>query len=190
MTPKSAAIVACRLLAIWFFVQTMQSSVNVISAFTTSGSFALLQIANTPTPQYVLALAVLITINLGASVILWLGASVLAESMARGADAEVLSPSAIGIRYWQSLGFSLVGMFVLVQGLTSLVGYLGAATFLSGVGANGLFDSEYLYGRTWSEVAIALVQFPIGLALLLWSQKTIRVLDYLQRRGRDESSND
>jgi len=190
MTPKSFAVVACRLLAVWFFVQAMQSFVNVVSTFIALGSFAWLRSANTSTSPYVLFLAVLLVINLGASVVLWLGSSVFAESMARGTGTEASNQGALGVKNWQALGFSLIGMFVLVQGLTTLAGYFGAITFLSNVGARSLLDSDYLYTITWTQIAIALAQLLIGLALLLWAQKTIRVLDYLQRRGRDESSND
>lgn len=192
MTPKSFAIVACRLLAVWFFVQAAQSLYGVISNFLPLGRPGWARIGSYSVLRSVLYLGMFPLILVCASVVLWLGTSVLAGYMTRDVESEVSNRSENGVVSWQAVGFSLIAMFAVMQGFSNLVGSLGFAMFVSSSSVSGVTKTLFneLTARTWLQIAVALVQFVVGLILLLWSQKTIRVLDYLQRGGRDESSND
>ena len=123
---------------------------------------------------------------MGASAVLWLGVFVMAQSMTRGLKEE-RTENAAGIVGWQSVGFSVVGIFVFAQGLATLIGYLALMAWLSSANAKTFFGDFNSQMTTWRQVVGAVAQVLVGLALLLWSQKTIRVLDFLTRSGRNEN---
>ncbi|HVF85625.1 MAG TPA: hypothetical protein VM821_06565 [Abditibacteriaceae bacterium] len=118
-------------------------------------------------------------VDLGASVVLWLGASVLAENVTRDVETSGTHQSKSEIVGWQAVGFSLIGLYVFLQGFNTLSAY-----FISKI----LLSSSDLDALSWPQNALALLQFAVGLILLFRAQKAIRVLDYLQRVGRDEAS--
>jgi len=64
--------------------------------------------------------------------------------MTRGADikAEESGANEIGLRDWQAVGFSLIGMFIFLQGLTGLFGLLGLKMLLSGTNV-GCFSEQW-----------------------------------------------
>ncbi len=183
MTPKSAAIVACRLLAIWFFVQAARSFPNYINTYVAFSRIS----PGTLTWTNGASLGATLTVDVGASFVLWLGAAVLAGNMTRGIETTTSKQSEMGIVGWQAVGFSLIGLFLTVQGFSVLAGLLGLKAVLASAPWNSLFQSKAV---SWPQIATAVAQFIVGLILLLWAQKTIRVLDYLQRGGHDGSSND
>lgn len=185
MTPKSFAVVACRLLAIWFFVQSLRDFADTVSQVWHARNWSPPPIVGYPPfLSHILNYGLAPLVSLCAAVILWLGAFVLAENMTRGTQ-EAEHDDKIGIGHWQAVGFSLVGTFLCAQGLSFLGGYV----------VSYLFAPMSLYGRydtaeTWTNLTIGATQFVIGFALLFWSQKTIRVLDYLARGGRDETDSE
>ena len=188
MTPKSFAVVACRLLAVWFFVQAAQSLYGAIINLLPLGRAGWSRAGSSSALQSVLYLGMFPLIFVCASFVLWLGASVFAEYMTRGVESEVSNRVEGGIVSWQAVGFSLIGMIALVQGFSNLVGGLGYVVVLFSGKAGTVFHD--IVAKLWLQSAVAVVQSLLGLALLFRAQKTIRVLDYLQRGGRDESSND
>lgn len=79
MTPKSVATIACRLLAMWFFVQAARDFVGAIANFVEYGFSPRVQSISS-----IVRLCVAPVIDLGAGVVLWLGAFVLADNMMCG----------------------------------------------------------------------------------------------------------
>lgn len=92
--------------------------------------------------------------------------------------------SNVGIYGWQALGFSLIGMFVCAQGLTTLLATIGMNLFRSSAFT---YTSGSILEQAWSQNAVGAAQLLIGFALLFYAQRTIRVLDYVRRAGRDET---
>ena len=179
MTPKSFAIVACRLLAVWFFAQATRGFADAISKILEARSTGFPPIVGFPPLwQSVASLSLPLIVDLGASFVLWLGASVLAENATRDVETGVAHQSKNEIIGWQAVGFSLIGLYVFVQGLNTLLSY-----FISKI----LLSASDLDAFPWPSNLYALVQFVVGLVLLFRAQNTIRVLDYVQRGGRDES---
>ncbi len=186
MTPKSFAIVACRLLAIWFFVDAVHDFVR--AAYTTytyvnSSSGAKTFAASWYASSVVYSVA-LPLINLCACCVLWIGASTLAKMML-GAEIHTSNESRFEMRNWQSVGLSLIGAFVALQGISALTSYLVLRMSYSTAAWNAIYSKDLFTGR---QIATAAVQTILGLILLFRAQKTIRVLEYLQRGGRDETS--
>jgi hypothetical protein len=187
MTPKAVAIIACRLLAIWFFVQAARNYADTISRMFEMRNAGIQPIVGyPPLVQHILYSSVGPLADLGASVVLWLGASVLAGYMTRGMQNNVATAKETKISNWQTLGFSLIGMLLCAQGLSFSCGYIASLLFAGNIPYYGPFYSA----ETWPKIIVSAAQFLVGLILLFRAQKTIRVLDYLQRGGRDGSSND
>lgn len=189
MTPKNVATIACRLLAIWFFVQAMKDFATAINGYLLMRSAYISAppspIGSPPFMQSPLPFVVLPSVtHLGACVVLWLGAPILAKNMTRDLETSTSPPSEGGASSWQNVGFSLIGAGFLFQGLSTLSSYFGVKFFMAPSNFTTMFDSQAT--RLWQQNALAVSQCFFGFVLLLWSQKTLRALDYLQRGGRDQ----
>ena len=189
MTPKSFAVVACRLLAVWFFVQALHgfftTMVNVFH-FAYSGPPPIIGYPNPS--SYAVYMSLPFVVELSASVVLWLGAFILAESATYRIEKGTLEQGRFGIAEWQAVGFSLIGLYFFLQGFNTLVSYFSAKIFLPTSYLDILFVSAEQ--QTWPRIAVAFAQVVSGLIVLFYAQKTIRVLDYLQRGGRDETADE
>ncbi len=188
MTPKNIAIIACRLLAIWFFVESTRDSVaavangmQLVASRNANRATGFLSVfPNTQTPlscQDILSLAAFPLVHFCAAVILYLGASVLGESMTRGMKTDDLNREKLTLKSWQTLGFSLLGLFLCAQGVSFLSGQFCSMIY---VGANPYYqtyqnlDSAAMVAR----ITTAAIQCATGWILLFKAQSTAQFLSF------------
>ena len=180
MTPKSFAVVACRLLAIWYFVEStrefaaaVREGLQKIATPINTGPF-LSVTASYPRPQDLWYLGVSPLIYFCAAVVLWLGASVLSDSMMRGMEANVSDSLKIGVKSWQALGFILIGLFLCAQGFSFLCGYIGSMVI---VGSNVHYASNFDVTEVVAKIGASGIQFFIGWLLIFKTQMTSQLLN-------------
>lgn len=163
MRPRSAAIIACRVIAIFIAVQTITQLVTFL-IFThggAGGSGEFWAIMGT---------------NAIMAYFLWIFADGLAGSMTRGAPDEV-APSARPTVNVHAVAISILGIFFAVTAVPALV-----AIFASEATSGGSFTDfftpggSFAYGDRDAAVAAEVIRLAIGLALIAASGDIARGL--------------
>ena len=159
MKPRSAAIVAVRVIALWMGIETLTMAIGLI-IFTVQIN----QVSGTGFLWAILVARAVIAI------LLWSQAENLAIAIARGTGEDV-SEVRGRTANTHAVAFSVVGLILTVNGLTGLVGTAAneASASLQSVFGAGLSFAGSLFGSTRvAAIVVELLMLGIGLLLLFW----------------------
>lgn len=184
MTPKNLAVIACRLLAIWFFVESIRASAAAVIAgmlemasSRTQTVWPMLSPPPSPPPMSlpydrILILAALPLVHFSAAVILYLGASVLAKSMTRDMENEASPQSEMKFISWRTLAFSVLGLFLCAQGVSALSGHVFSMVYVGVDQSHRNLEAPVVV----AQMCAAAMQMMTGWILLYKAQATAQLL--------------
>jgi hypothetical protein len=164
MRPRSAAVIACRVIALWLGIEAV------------TGAFSLIiTLSETDTVTSSAGLWAYLIARGAIAAFLWLQAREIGDAIARDTVDEATTPSPRTANT-HAVAFSVVGLILSVNGLTGLI---GTAVSESEFGSFSGFTRGAFFGfggGRASAVVIELVTLGIGLYLVLRSASLARYL--------------
>lgn len=184
MTSREIAVVGCRLMAIYYFINAIYSpsgSLGALVAIFATGSekvgesFDWLLYYNSLSIFLFLAIAL----------ILWFGAKRIAKSVVSGETAST-STGTLKFEDLQSIAFSAVGLFLLVNALPAIVGLL----YQMQMKANLLAYPNKTSFTEYGQIVQTSIEAGLGVILLLWGRTLSGMLLWFREYGvKSKTSN-
>lgn len=193
MTKREIAALACRILSIVAIILALQSYVYIAASFfqalreLSSGMVVEFQVKPEPLLDATLQILPIALLLLLALLLWkraeWVGAKMLGETDAKWNDA-VSMPMEIHPQM-QSLAFSCVGLWIVVQTLSRAAPLLTVAVLT--------FDQSPDPLRDWLQAGVFdALAWPVQMALGLWlffgARSFVGTISYIKRAGRDPES--
>jgi hypothetical protein len=175
MTGRAIAVLACRVLAIYTVLQEINllyaATVQIGSVFQGPGAGAGRLLGALSTLAVIVLLA-------GLAVVLWVGAGRIARVMVPGDDAPDAGagPAAEEI---QAIGFSIVGLLVLIRAIPHAAGVFFNYWFLE----RGALANQSISGHTKVQLGIAAIELVLGACLLSGARGLTGVLKTVRQAG-------
>jgi len=179
MTKREIASLACKLLSIYALLSALASSQGSLGTALEMWRFAESQIGGNPlltswwipiagfAPCFALLLAALL---------LWMMADFLAVLMTRSSTADSVAVAAnLSAREWQAIGFSLFGVWELLQALTNI----GRFFFYSAVAQQPSSARSFGWNAT-AEILMMILTFSLGCALLFGARRLSHILNQVR----------
>ena len=150
MRPRSAAILACRIIALFFGIEAVLAIVSYLAfapeGFEGSGPFW----AHTGTTAVI-------------AFLLWVGAETFSVHMSRGAPDEAPSPPR-SLANAHAVAFSVVGVVLITQAIPALIAI--ASSDFGGASGFGPLTFSSGFGNRTSEIVTGIVRIVLGVFLI------------------------
>lgn len=182
MTKREIAVLICKVLGIYAFINAVNSLPLILMPFIISvangfeGTSRMEGVARWAS----VVNAVPLLLNVVAGVLLWSCANGLARRMVQ--DEKVETPIVIGSEI-QIVAFSILGLFTLLQALPR-IGQL--VINLYNLSRQDALMRQNFQGTTASEVVTLVIQLALGSWLLLGSSGLVRLLQSFRSVGLDK----
>jgi len=159
--PRSAAIIAVRVIALWIGVEALTTAIGLIAAQAQFGGGS--------GPLWAIIVARLLI-----AFILWSQAGAIAKGVARGTTDDVTAGASRSVNT-HAVAISVVGLVLLVQGITGLVG--AAISEAAGIPFSGFGVTITGFGGgRGAQVALGLVTIILGSILVAAAGDIARAL--------------